>query len=543
MTRKRTLTSDEAFLRAIRESPGDDGPRLVYADWLDENGQPERAEFIRIQHRLAQMDEDDPERPLLKDREWELLAVHGKAWRAQMPKWIRAEQHEFRRGFVSWINLTPRAYTRKASALYRTTPIAGLQLRNMYYQTAEVAACPLLARLRSLKIHYAGLTGDDVAVLIASPHLTNLQELSLPSNRISVEGARALAHWPRLAQLRSLDLSNNGLPPEALRELLASRYLTNLECLELGGNPVGEAIQDLAREPRLATLRHLGLPRCGADAETMRVLGASETLTALTSLALSGLSVDAYRTAAVSALFSRLTNLSLVQAPPGADVAAALASAPDLTCLRRLDMSQCHLGDDGMQALAKARFGGLRFLWLAQGKITPTGIAALANAPALASVTHLCLNWNNTLGPNGARALALSPYWTNLTALYLCHCKFGDEGAKHLASSPAMANLTTLLLNQRSVGLEGVRALAASPHLRSLRYLELAHNNLPNEAAEALAASPHLGRLRKLVLCGNYSISDAGRKALHDSPNLPNLIAVNMRSPIVDEVVPRLARS
>jgi len=42
--------SDEAdFLRAICLHPDDDAPRLIFADWLDENGQPERAEFIRSQ--------------------------------------------------------------------------------------------------------------------------------------------------------------------------------------------------------------------------------------------------------------------------------------------------------------------------------------------------------------------------------------------------------------------------------------------------------------------------------------------------------------
>src|SRR5262245_19778622 len=38
-----------AFLAAIHEAPNDDAPRLVFADWLDENGHPERAEFIRVQ--------------------------------------------------------------------------------------------------------------------------------------------------------------------------------------------------------------------------------------------------------------------------------------------------------------------------------------------------------------------------------------------------------------------------------------------------------------------------------------------------------------
>jgi uncharacterized protein (TIGR02996 family) len=84
MSPKRTLTSEEALLRAIRESPADDGPRLIYADWLDENGQPDRAEFIRLQVRLVDMDEDDPQWQPFKQREWELVTVHGDAWRGNL---------------------------------------------------------------------------------------------------------------------------------------------------------------------------------------------------------------------------------------------------------------------------------------------------------------------------------------------------------------------------------------------------------------------------------------------------------------------------
>jgi uncharacterized protein (TIGR02996 family) len=32
------MTDDEAFIRAIVDAPGDEAPRLVYADWLDERG-------------------------------------------------------------------------------------------------------------------------------------------------------------------------------------------------------------------------------------------------------------------------------------------------------------------------------------------------------------------------------------------------------------------------------------------------------------------------------------------------------------------------
>ena len=42
-------TEEAALLRAVLGRPDDDVPRLVLADWLDEHGQPERAEFVRVQ--------------------------------------------------------------------------------------------------------------------------------------------------------------------------------------------------------------------------------------------------------------------------------------------------------------------------------------------------------------------------------------------------------------------------------------------------------------------------------------------------------------
>jgi uncharacterized protein (TIGR02996 family) len=41
------VTDGDALLAAIRAHPDEDTPRLVYADWLDENGSPARARFIR----------------------------------------------------------------------------------------------------------------------------------------------------------------------------------------------------------------------------------------------------------------------------------------------------------------------------------------------------------------------------------------------------------------------------------------------------------------------------------------------------------------
>src|SRR5262249_21254931 len=46
------MTEREAFLQAIRADPDDDLLRLVFADWLDEQGEHEPADFIRVQCEL-----------------------------------------------------------------------------------------------------------------------------------------------------------------------------------------------------------------------------------------------------------------------------------------------------------------------------------------------------------------------------------------------------------------------------------------------------------------------------------------------------------
>ena len=64
------MHDDAAFIRAICESPGYDLPRLVYADYLEETGRAERAEFIRLQIEIAAGDSlcDRCENPTLTAR-------------------------------------------------------------------------------------------------------------------------------------------------------------------------------------------------------------------------------------------------------------------------------------------------------------------------------------------------------------------------------------------------------------------------------------------------------------------------------------------
>ena len=42
------MSDEAAFLEALKANPADDTTRLVYADWLDEHGEPAKAEYLRL---------------------------------------------------------------------------------------------------------------------------------------------------------------------------------------------------------------------------------------------------------------------------------------------------------------------------------------------------------------------------------------------------------------------------------------------------------------------------------------------------------------
>ena len=89
----------DALLAAVRADPDADLPRLVYADHLDETGDGDRAKFIRVQCELAKLDEADPRRPPLEDREHDLLDRHEHEWLGAVPDAV--DEWEWRRGFVA----------------------------------------------------------------------------------------------------------------------------------------------------------------------------------------------------------------------------------------------------------------------------------------------------------------------------------------------------------------------------------------------------------------------------------------------------------
>jgi uncharacterized protein (TIGR02996 family) len=80
------MTDEAVFLSALRERPDDETARLVYADWLEENGQPERAEFLRTEKELTELPEGDGRAAELRARLRELAAGLSPAWLAVVSK-------------------------------------------------------------------------------------------------------------------------------------------------------------------------------------------------------------------------------------------------------------------------------------------------------------------------------------------------------------------------------------------------------------------------------------------------------------------------
>src|SRR5262245_51199419 len=136
----------EALLAAVCETPDDDAPRLVFADWCEEHGEPERAEFIRLQLRKAAMDEDDPERPPLSGRAGDLWDEHGEKWQAEIPKWSRVKTEAFfQRGFLDRVTATGPAFVKHGAAIVRHIP-----LRKLYFEKLTAAQCPKVAAVQAL---------------------------------------------------------------------------------------------------------------------------------------------------------------------------------------------------------------------------------------------------------------------------------------------------------------------------------------------------------------------------------------------------------
>jgi uncharacterized protein (TIGR02996 family) len=125
------------LLDEIIAHPADDSPRLVYADWLEDQGDP-RCEFIRAQCALAQLPLDDPQRVELEGRELALVRQYSKGWADDVRPYAKAWW--FRRGFVESIKLPAESYLARASALHKSAPLTEVHFMHAYPRLTAVTA-------------------------------------------------------------------------------------------------------------------------------------------------------------------------------------------------------------------------------------------------------------------------------------------------------------------------------------------------------------------------------------------------------------------
>jgi uncharacterized protein (TIGR02996 family) len=315
------MSERDDLLRAICADPDADAPRLVYADWLDEHGDPDRAAFIRAECEYARLPADDPRRARAGARRRELYSLHAEAWAGELPKlpgvtWSSVPV-QFRRGFVEHVSFTNAAtFLRHAAAVFSSAPIQSVHFGRLTGPGgAQVVGSPYLAVVTRLTIEtFGGGMGTAGAVALArSPHLGRLDFIDLQRHAIGDEGARALAESPNLPSLRQIDLGHNGLGPGAGALLLGPAARIRPRQVMLGGNGLGDAgAEALALSPT-RELVGLALDGNGIGNAGARALAASPALAGLRWLDLNG---------------NRIT----------AAGAAALVTSPHLAALERLEL-------------------------------------------------------------------------------------------------------------------------------------------------------------------------------------------------------------
>jgi uncharacterized protein (TIGR02996 family) len=248
------MSLEDALLHDIIEHPEDDTPRLVYADWLEEQGDPMgavRAEFIRVQCRLAQLapvgkGEKRPEVLALQRREHELFAGRRADWVKSLPACFRGRAG-FCRGFVEHVWGTGLMLLEYGEKLVRRAPIRRVWVKYTAWGVASVAQVCWLGRLEALALNSNHLTDAALKPLLSSPVLAGLRELSLCRNFIGDKGALALASAAHLSSLRALSLDRNVISDRGAEALLDSPHLADLTHLSLGYNSLGEAVKKRLR--------------------------------------------------------------------------------------------------------------------------------------------------------------------------------------------------------------------------------------------------------------------------------------------------------
>jgi uncharacterized protein (TIGR02996 family) len=466
----------EPILAHVRENPADLDCRLVLADWLEEHGDPERAELVRLQveraRRLAPLHDFEPDLDkrwiLYSAREKHLIESNEQRWLGDLPAkpvdafGLKKTTVSFARGLLQ---------VRIPADVFSNFPV-GLErcLREGWVERLEIS----------------GVNDDWVEAVTASPLLGFVPRLTIREGTNEV--ANRLADCDNLRQLTHLSLRSLGLVDRNLKALASSPSLSALQVLEMEeGDFSAEGMAALAMWPYLRRLREL-------------LVGQYDLGVAEWSAFLDNLSLDSLRCL-------KLWDFD----DPTAEL---LASSPKL-----------------------ARLTGLH---AAHSTLTAAGVAALANSPFLESLTHLTLSKQRGRGDPAYEEVirdvhlfevARAQRWRNLRYLALQHSEVGEDGIRQLANSEQLASLRGLDLSLcDTLGTFGAQALADASGPVQLQYLNLRGSDIGDDGVQALASSPRLASLLHAEIFVSY-VHDATLEAVANSPTLSSLLVLYVDEP------------
>jgi uncharacterized protein (TIGR02996 family) len=385
------MPTEAELIAAIDANPEEDAPRLAHADWLQANGDPDRAEFIRLQVEGV---------PDWDQRLSELLDANRKRWLEGRPV-SDGMVWEFERGYPEAVEF------RSLKAFRAGWEAAAHRARHLVFaclngNASSLAAEPGLSLARSLRLRFC-YRGRGLLDLLRSPHLPQLERLSLTGDGLTDEFVVGLAALSSLPSLVALELCPWGqhaeFAPSALEALAFSPSMSRLVELRLDSCSLQRSANVLWRAGSLPMLTTLGLTRARLRPECLAGLADGDGLPRLEALDLAHNSLGEEGAEALARSGRRLRRLSLDHNDAGDAGAIALAGAGCLGRLERLGLGANSVSDDGARAIAaSAHLRALRSLDLEHNLIGEAGVLALGQSRSLRALKRLNL-WHNPAPP------------------------------------------------------------------------------------------------------------------------------------------------
>ena len=536
-----TFPTEPALEAAIVAHADEDTPRLAYADWLDEHGDPDRAAFIRVQCRLADLSPAEPDWADLREQQDELVArLKHRDLTAGLDDADRfyfgtniLDNHEepFRRGFPHFIDCQTHApecdrdeVARVASELarlVRTSALRGFSLNGIpLAELTELLAAPVAAELTGLALMHEARTTDwrtesaDFFRFVANcPAVRRVQHLFLYSPYCPIHAAE-LAKATAFDAVRRLTIQDISAPKATLDKLTKAPWFRRLRHFRCHLEKAAIATTMVTGLGKLPHLHTLDLPDLATGAVSALAAG---KFPALARLMYGGPLAGKYAKVLAKAEFPALAVFEAASDAKNDDL-IELLKADWFSQLRVLDLANNAIGDKGLKALAAHPVAkSLRVLKLGDNTFGLGGLKALAADGAFPELTTLNLHsYHKRKGTPAELAAFVAPLrMPHLRHLDLAGWPLGNDGAQALAANPALAGLTRLNLDTCEIGDPGAKALFASPHLQNLVELNLSYNGIKT-GADALADPATLPRLGECWLTSNKIPKKAAEKLERD---------------------------